>query len=153
MLCVPFHCRRLFLSAKSGMSQRKSQHAVFWKLSVLADSECMDTMVVGCGANGGSAYFETVRRLRLDRNLSQAKFAKQARLSRQAHRNIGKGSSLSRVSTLENLAKALDVSLGDLVKPVNELHGVRFRARKKMTHRDNILAQVSTLLEDHNDLE
>lgn len=96
---------------------------------------------------------ENVRRWRTARGLSQAEVAKRAGLSRAGLQKIERGLSRPRSATLRNIAEALDVRLADLMRPVSIPRGVRFRAQKKMSRRDNVLAEISLLLNDLNDLE
>lgn len=96
---------------------------------------------------------EHVRRWRVIRGLSQAEVARRAGLSRLGVQKIEKGLSAPRAATLHKLALALDVRLSDLMRPVSTPKGVRFRAHKKMARRDNVLAEVSLLLDDLNELE
>ncbi len=58
-----------------------------------------------------------------------------------------------RTNTLLAISKALDCRLQDLVRPVGELAHVRFRARSRLTRRDQILAQVFRWLSDFSSLE
>ena len=55
--------------------------------------------------------------------------------------------------TLETLAKALEVPVRELVTPVRRLDSVRFRARKLVRAREQILAQVATWLDAYRALE
>lgn len=99
------------------------------------------------------AIASNLRRLRVERGLTQAELAGSAALSRVGYRNIESGQSLPRVETLRALAVALDVGLQELVSPVAQLRQVRFRALKRLTTREQILARVSRWLSDFNELE
>jgi Zn-dependent peptidase ImmA (M78 family)/DNA-binding XRE family transcriptional regulator len=94
-----------------------------------------------------------LRRIREAKGLTQAEIADRAGISRITYRNIENGSSTPKVSTLQNIAVAVDVRLQDLLIPVRSLKRVRFRASKKMSSRENIVAEVSRWLDDFNDLE
>lgn len=96
---------------------------------------------------------DNLKRWRIVRGLSQAEVAKRADLSRAGLQKIEQGVSVPRATTLQNIANALDVRLSDLLRPVSIPRGVRFRAQKKMTRRENVLAEVSLLLDDLNELE
>ena len=94
-----------------------------------------------------------VARLRLDRELTQAGLAGKAGLSRVAVGKIERGEVVPQAGTLRALAKALDVPVGELVTPVRRLESVRFRARKRVHGREQILSQVSTWLDAYCSLE
>jgi Zn-dependent peptidase ImmA (M78 family)/DNA-binding XRE family transcriptional regulator len=99
------------------------------------------------------AIASNLRRLRVERGLTQAELAGSAALSRVGYRNIESGQSLPRVETLRSLAVALNVGLQELVSPVAQLRQVRFRALKRLTTREQILVRVSRWLSDFNELE
>lgn len=102
----------------------------------------------------GEQYIaNNVRRWRQLRGLSQVKVAEAAGLSRTAYQKIERGDSVPRATTLQHIARALDVRVRDLVQPVPELTGVRFRSQKKMNRRENVLAEVALLLEELHELE
>lgn len=92
-------------------------------------------------------------RLRADRGLTQAELARKARLSRVSLGKIERGEVLPRADTLSGLARALKVQLRDLVSPVEPISGVRFRAKKRVNNREQILAEVSDWLAAYNWLE
>jgi len=94
-----------------------------------------------------------LRRMREAKGLSQAQVAELAEISRVAYRNIESGSTVPKVSTLQNIANGLEVKLQDLLVPVRTLKKVRFRAAKKMNSRDSILTEVARWLDDFNNLE
>lgn len=94
-----------------------------------------------------------LKRIRVARDLTQAEVADRAGISRLTYRKIENGSSIPKVSTLQNIASALDVRLQDLLVPVRTLRKVRFRASKKMNSRENILSEVARWLDDFSDLE
>lgn len=94
-----------------------------------------------------------IRRLRMERGLTQDAVANAAGISRLAYRNIEKQKARPRPETLHAIARALGVGLGDLVVPVPRLERVRFRSRKRLNSRDQILADVARWLADFNDLE
>lgn len=103
--------------------------------------------------NDLSALPHNLRRLRDAKKLSQAQVAEMAKLSRIAYGNIETGSSSPKVGTLMRIAAALEVKLQDLFAPVRVLRAVRFRAAKKMTSREQLLAGVARWLDDYNELE
>lgn len=92
-------------------------------------------------------------RLRADRGLTQAELAKKAHLSRVALGKIERGEVVPRSDTLSGLARALNVQLRELVSPVEPVSGVRFRAKKRVNNREQILAEVSDWLTAYNWLE
>lgn len=94
-----------------------------------------------------------VARLRAAQKVSQKALAESAELSRLALRKIEQGESLPRTGTLRSLARALGVSTLDLATPVRELRSVRFRARKQMRERAQILAEVANWIGDYSFLE
>jgi len=94
-----------------------------------------------------------IKRIRLAKGFSQAQVADLSGLSRVAYGNIEKGVSIPKVSTLQEIACALDVKLQDLIIPVAQLKAVRFRASKRMNSRDQVLADISCWLNDFNFLE
>ena len=94
-----------------------------------------------------------VARLRLDRQLTQENLAAKAGLSRVAIGKIERGSVVPRARTLNALAKALAVPVGELVTPVRPLESVRFRARAQVHAREQILAEVSKWLDAYAGLE
>jgi len=99
------------------------------------------------------AIAANVRRLRSAARLSQSALAEKAGISRYALAKIEKGQSRPQAATLQKLARALGVSLGELVEEVTDLRAVRFRARKKMYGREQILADVSRWLSGFREVE
>ncbi len=97
----------------------------------------------------GSGIAANVARLRLDRQLTQDDLAARAALSRVALGKIERGEVIPRARTLDALAKALGVPVGDLVTPFRPLESVRFRAHA----REQILAEVSKWLNAYAGLE
>lgn len=94
-----------------------------------------------------------IARLRLDRQLTQADLARSAGLSRVAVGKIERGEVEPQARTLDALAKTLEVPVGDLVTPVRRLESVRFRARKRVHAREQILAEVAIWLDAYRALE
>ena len=91
--------------------------------------------------------------IRLDRELTQDDLAAKAGLSRVALGKIERGAVIPRARTLDALAKALAVPVGDLVTPVRPLQSVRFRARARVHAREQILAEVSKWLDAYTEIE
>ena len=83
-----------------------------------------------------------LRRLRLMKNLSQEKLAQAIGITRAAYIHLENGTTQPRTSTLQAIAKALDVKLADLLQPPMELKAVRFRAKKKLKRRKQVLFKV-----------
>ena len=102
---------------------------------------------------GEATIAANVARLRLDRQLTQENLATKAGLSRVALGKIERGSVVPRAQTLDALAKALAVPVGELVTPVRSLESVRFRARAQVHAREQILAEVSKWLDAYTRLE
>lgn len=94
-----------------------------------------------------------LRRLREARGWSQAELAEQAGMSRLGYRKIEIGGSSPRSSTLQDVARALGVSLVSLVRPVPHLSRVRFRSLKRLNSREQVLAQVADWLSNFSQLE
>ncbi len=94
-----------------------------------------------------------VARLRLDRRLTQQDLAAKAGLSRVSLGKIERGTVIPRARTLDALAKALAVPVGELVTPVRPLESVRFRPRAQVHAREQILAEVSKWLDAYAGLE
>ncbi len=94
-----------------------------------------------------------LRLLRDDNSLSQQKTAELAGISRAAYIAIENGESVPKVSTLQNIALALNVKIQDLFVPFSELQAVRFRAQKSLKKRRSILIDVSRWLQNYDELE
>lgn len=94
-----------------------------------------------------------VARLRLDRGLTQAQLAEKAGLSRVAVGKIERGVVYPRTLSLHDLARALEVPVGELLTRVRPLRSVRFRARARLHGREQILAEVSKWLDAYRMLE
>lgn len=100
-----------------------------------------------------AAIRENLARLRLDREETQRRLAGRAGLSRAAVGRIERGLVTPRTETLEALASALGVGLGDLVLPVRPLRSVRFRGLAPGHGQEQILAEVSKWLDGYRLLE
>lgn len=94
-----------------------------------------------------------VARLRADLDLSQAQLADRAGLSRITLGKIERGDVTPRSETLSDLARGLKVNVAELVTPVRPLPGVRFRAKKRVNSREQILAHVASWLDAYKSLE
>jgi Zn-dependent peptidase ImmA (M78 family)/DNA-binding XRE family transcriptional regulator len=92
-------------------------------------------------------------RLRESKDLTQARLASGAGLSRLAYQNIEKGRSVPKVDTLQRLAEALSVGVDELLTPVPHLKKVRFRAKPSMKKRAQVLVQTYRRLRDYAELE
>ena len=101
----------------------------------------------------GATIAANVARLRLDRRLTQQDLAAKAGLARVSLGKIERGTVIPRARTLDALAKALAVPVGELVTPVRPLESVRFRARAQVHAREQILAEVSKWLDAYAGLE
>jgi len=100
-----------------------------------------------------SVIASNLARLRADKGLTQADLARRAHLSRVALGKIERGEVTPRPETLAELARALRVPLRDLVSRVEPVSGVRFRAKKRVNNREQILVEVSAWLRAYNWLE
>ncbi|MEA2016467.1 MAG: XRE family transcriptional regulator [Actinomycetota bacterium] len=99
-----------------------------------------------------------LKRIRKVKGMTMQKAADAAGISRMAYHNIENGKAKPRTSNLQKLAKALNVKIFDLVRPVPELHGIRFRAQKWRTNkslleREEIKGKTALWMRDFNDLE
>jgi Zn-dependent peptidase ImmA (M78 family) len=74
-------------------------------------------------------------------------------MSRLALGKIERDEVEPRAETLAKLAKALNVPLREIVASVESLSGVRFRARKRVNTRQQILAEVASWLSAYSWLE
>jgi len=104
-------------------------------------------------ASTGDLIGFNVKRIRAARDIGQEELAKLAGVSRSGLQQIEKGAVTPNLSTLKQIAEALNVQLWDLVQESPRLTAVRFRSKKKMRTRENILAKVASWLRDYNDLE
>ena len=114
------------------------------------NEHCTEPRTQRCEA---AAIRENLARLRLDREWTQRRLAGRAGLSRAAVGRIERGLVTPRTETLEALASALGVGLGDLVLPVRPLRSVRFRALAPGLGREQILAEASKWLDGYRLLE
>ncbi len=101
---------------------------------------------------------QNIKRIRTSRGLSQADVAQAASLSRQAFGSIETGQAEPRVSSLQRIARALDVALPELLAGPPHLSGVRFRSskprgRKAQAIRDQVVFDVARWLKNFNALE
>ncbi|HEY3357167.1 MAG TPA: ImmA/IrrE family metallo-endopeptidase [Polyangia bacterium] len=94
-----------------------------------------------------------IRRLRMAKGVSQADLAEAAGLSRPGYRNVEVGAATPRTSTLMRIAEALGVKLEALVREHRQLRAVRFRAKKRLSTREEIIDRVSRWLDDYEELE
>ncbi len=94
-----------------------------------------------------------IKHYRSKKKLTQQALSELSGISLPAIKNIERKKVLPRTNTLLAISKALDCRLKDLVKPIEELSAVRFRARSKMNRREQILTQVSKWLNDFTFLE
>ena len=94
-----------------------------------------------------------LRRLRAARGLTQQELADAAGLSRVGYRNIETGKSVPQVETVRSLALALEVPIQQLVRQVHPMRQVRFRSRKRLRSREQILVDVGQMVADVNGLE
>jgi Zn-dependent peptidase ImmA (M78 family)/DNA-binding XRE family transcriptional regulator len=100
-----------------------------------------------------SALSANLRRLRTARKLSQSELAERAGLSREGYRRIEEGLVEARVDSLMRIAAILEIRVEELLVPVRQLKAVRFRALKRMTSREDLLASVARWLDNYCELE
>lgn len=105
------------------------------------------------GAMNSDVIAANLKRLRGSKGLTQDVVADKAGLSRSAYRNIECGKVQPRVGNLEAIATALQVPVRKLLEPTTDLRNVRFRSRKKLRTRNQILTDVARWLVDYNGLE
>lgn len=94
-----------------------------------------------------------LKRIRGAKSLSQERLAEIAGLSRSAYRKIETAKVQPRVRSLQALAAALEVPVRELLEPPFELRQVRFRSRKRLRTRAQILTDVARWLRDYSHLE
>lgn len=96
---------------------------------------------------------ESVRRLRQAKGLSQIELAARAKISLPTLKSIESGKAMPRIDSLQSVASALGEAIFALLRPVRVLKDVRFRAKKKLRTRNEILSEVSNWLENMLELE
>ncbi|GMV83384.1 MAG: hypothetical protein AMXMBFR7_45680 [Planctomycetota bacterium] len=94
-----------------------------------------------------------IRRLRQRSGKSQAEIASRCGMSLSAFRRIEAGEVVPRVDTLQALAEGFEVQLQDLLAPAFQLERVRFRAKKQLKCREQVLTDMSRWLQDYCGLE
>ncbi len=92
------------------------------------------------------------RRLRTAKGLSQVEVAEKVGISRPGYLKVESGESVPRSDTLERIAQAFNVSIVELVRPLERLEHVRFRSRKRINSREELLAEVKRRLDAYNAL-
>lgn len=92
------------------------------------------------------------RMLRNARGLSQVDLADKVGLSRAGYLKIESGESMPRVDTLERLASVLKVTIAELMRPPVKLEHVRFRSKKRINSRDELLVEVKRRLDAYQAL-
>ena len=81
-----------------------------------------------------------------------------AGLSRVAYSAIENGKADPRVSNLQKLADALNISIAEIIKPIPHISNLRFRSKKMLNtreenKREQIIADVAYWLDDFHFLE
>ncbi len=99
-----------------------------------------------------------LRRIRKSKKLTQQQLAEKANISRNAYRSIESGGVEPRVSNLNAIARALEVSVFDITAEVPKLKAIRFRSLKSLTaaeqaEMEQIKVDVANWLNDFNELE
>lgn len=94
-----------------------------------------------------------LRVLRLMKGLTQDEVAEKAGITRYAYQKIESGESVPKVSTLQEIVKALGIKLQDVFEPIEIPTAVRFRANKNMKTRDEIIWDSVSWLRRFNELE
>lgn len=104
-------------------------------------------------SGGYESIATNLRRHRQERGWSQAHLARAAGLSRSAYQHIEAGEATPHPRTLQAVARALGVGVQELLTPVPALRHVRFRSRRRLASREQVLATVARRLADLNSLE
>ena len=94
-----------------------------------------------------------LKRLRGARKMSQQALSDVSGVSLPAIKNIERQHSTPRANTLMQLSQALDVRFQDFFRPSNTLKRVRFRSKKHIASREQILSNVARWLDDYSGLE
>lgn len=94
-----------------------------------------------------------LKRYRSAKQINQKVLSKSSGISVPTIKNLERGKSNPRNTTIQKLADALDCKFQDLFNPVGSLQNVRFRTRKSLPAREQILAHVSRWLQDYSFLE
>lgn len=96
---------------------------------------------------------DNLRRLRTAKKRTQKAMAEAARISLAAYRNYETGRAIPKVNTLLSIARALEVSLNDLVTEARPLTAVRFRATTQLRSREEVLNDTARWLDDYAEVE
>ena len=94
-----------------------------------------------------------LKRLRGARRMSQRALSDASGVSLPAIKNIESRRSTPRANTLMQLSQALDVRFEEFFRPSSTLKRVRFRSKKHIAGREQILSNVTRWLEDYSSLE
>jgi Zn-dependent peptidase ImmA (M78 family)/DNA-binding XRE family transcriptional regulator len=100
-----------------------------------------------------AALSANLLRIRLARGKTQAEVAAGAGMSRVGYRNVESGAAVPRTESLVRIGEALGVRVEDLLHPTGTIRAVRFRAKKKMTAREQLLLDVGRWLRAYTELE
>ena len=92
-------------------------------------------------------------RLRMDLQLTRKDVAVRAGLSEVVLRQLERGSLVPLGFTVDDLAKALAVPVGELIVAVRPLEQVRFPGQERDCGREQILAAVSKWLDSYTELQ
>lgn len=99
-----------------------------------------------------NAIAANCRRLRAARGLSQVEIADKVGLSRPGYLKVESGQSIPRADTLERIAQAFNVSIAELVRPIERLEHVRFRSKKRINSREELLSEIKRRLDAYDAL-
>ena len=94
-----------------------------------------------------------LKRLRGARRMSQQALSDASGVSLPAIKNIEGQRSTPRANTLMQLSQALDVRFQEFFRQSNTLKRVRFRSKKRISSREQILSNVTRWLGDYSSLE
>ncbi len=94
-----------------------------------------------------------LKRLRGARKMSQQALSDVSGVSLPAIKNIEGQRSTPRANTLMQLSQALDVRFQEFFRPASTLKRVRFRSKKHIATREQILSNVARWLDDYSGLE
>ena len=100
-----------------------------------------------------SAIAENLRRVREAKGVSDNDLAEKASMSLDDYRSLETGEFTPSMANLRAVAAVLDVPLGHLVETVRPLPQVRFRAKKHLPERAQILAEVSRWFYGFSEIE
>ena len=94
-----------------------------------------------------------LKRFRLLKNTTQEDLAKKAGISLAGYRNFESGRTIPKITILMEIAKAMGLTLENLVTEIQIPTKIRFRCQRSLKTRDQILIEVIKKLNNFNYLE